>query len=814
MANLIALATGNFSAAGSWGTADTTMVKVNGTTSTLVTTGNLETASYTPGIITVDGVLLNISLRVASPTGTMTVTLRNQTLGADVTAVTINNTDLPTMTTSADAPGGWVFFKFSASQVLLAATAYRIRITSSVANQCALYAGASNDWNIVMRTTTTAAPGAADRLFIQGEKTSAGATTALAITMDNNAATDFGKIDVTDQGTLIYSIAGDTQLRTSGNLDVWSGGILNIGTVASPVPIGTAAILEFDCSSNVEFGLEFRAGSTVTIQGGSRSVAWSYLTADAAGGATSLTINDSVGSNWKNGDSILIASTTRTASQTEVKALSADGSGTTLTIAAIANAHSGTSPTQAEVGNLTRNITLRSTGASSWYIRTATTASVDIDWAEIIDIGSATTSKRGMDINTTTGSFNLQYSVIRDNNTASSFGAIFTSTAANNAVISNCIYYNNIADLSVSVNVTTGVQITNNLFAANTSTATASVAILGHGLTFSNNRIFSGAATSVQSVIFTSSTAIPTAPTISGNIVHSCAGGGCQINGYSGTVGISSYRNTGVGIILSLTASAGNEQILVVTGSVFGNATTNIDVSGFTSGAQVTLSSCTVNSDASFTTANGLNISGTNAILNLVSCSFGATTTHTTADVVIGSSTGLKQLTMWNTTLTSATEVSGQANLGLLGFIRSSRHDTTAGAYKAWFVYGTVEYDTSVFNTASPSEKMTATSSSRKLKSALKYAPLNSGEIATVSVYIRKNAGYTGNQPQLVVVANPSAGINSDTVLATYSASTGSWNQISGATAAVTEDCVLAFYVDCDTGGSFINVDDWDITIA
>jgi hypothetical protein len=55
-----------------------------------------------------------------------------------------------------------------------------------------------------------------------------------------------------------------------------------------------------------------------------------------------------------------------------------------------------------------------------------------------------------------------------------------------------------------------------------------------------------------------------------------------------------------------------------------------------------------------------------------------------------------------------------------------------------------------------------------------------------------------------MIRANPSAGITSDTVIATYSAGTGSWNTLSGSSPTVSQNCILEFYVDC--GGDGTNV--------
>lgn len=173
-----------------------------------------------------------------------------------------------------------------------------------------------------------------------------------------------------------------------------------------------------------------------------------------------------------------------------------------------------------------------------------------------------------------------------------------------------------------------------------------------------------------------------------------------------------------------------------------------------------------------------------------------------------------------NTKLGAATEVATPSNLGNNGFVSAEKLDQTAGNHKTWMKNGTVQTDTTFFNNASPSMRMTPTSTSLKLESASQFqgieVALANGATGTVSVYVRKSAAgdgaaYNGNQPRLIVKANPAIGIASDTVLATYSAGTGAWNQISGVSPAVTDDGVIECVVDCDGTAGWINVDDWAV---
>ena len=85
--------------------------------------------------------------------------------------------------------------------------------------------------------------------------------------------------------------------------------------------------------------------------------------------------------------------------------------------------------------------------------------------------------------------------------------------------------------------------------------------------------------------------------------------------------------------------------------------------------------------------------------------------------------------------------------------------------------FGQLRTDSAVYHTAAPSMKMTPNNASNKLELAPKdkgmLVAVASGDAVTASVWVRKDATYTGSQPRLIVRANAAIGINADTVLAT-----------------------------------------------
>ena len=150
-------------------------------------------------------------------------------------------------------------------------------------------------------------------------------------------------------------------------------------------------------------------------------------------------------------------------------------------------------------------------------------------------------------------------------------------------------------------------------------------------------------------------------------------------------------------------------------------------------------------------------------------------------------------------------------------FVRSSDHGQVSGAFKSWFLRGIIEKDTTYYNTAAPSQRLTPNTHDYKLKSGIKRFSIESGSTATVKANVRKSsvaaggADYDGAQPRLMCKAAPLMGIATDQVLDTMTAGLNSWEELSGVTPAIDADGVLEVYVDVDGDVGFVNVDDWGV---
>ncbi len=145
-------------------------------------------------------------------------------------------------------------------------------------------------------------------------------------------------------------------------------------------------------------------------------------------------------------------------------------------------------------------------------------------------------------------------------------------------------------------------------------------------------------------------------------------------------------------------------------------------------------------------------------------------------------------------------------------------YDQTANDHRLFTPQGTNKYDSTIYHNASPSERVTPFSASYKARSALKLGTIDSGTTRTIGIWIYKSAvgdgaAYNGAQPRLILRRNDSIGVTGiDTVLATYSAGTGSWNQLTATVpvaGSASSDGAFEVFVDCDGTAGWINIDDW-----
>lgn len=821
---------GSINLSGSWGTIDATTYNDSEATTTALTTSYQISSGATPGAITISHIGIKLSVRTGT-TGTMTVMLRNITDSTDVTGtdVAINTADLPVAAT-ADVNGGWHFFKLASPVTLTAGKSYGVQAKTSSSSQISLFSTATTNWARALVTTTTATPGAGDDMIVAGEYTGAGTSNSFTVTWDNTASTDYGSaptaansllspgIAVCNKGTLLSGTTAATAyvMNMSNSIVVYSGGVLSFGTTGTPIPRGGSFTLTFDCGANVDYGLVIRNLGTSNMQGLSRTVSKEidrcFLNTDEAASQTTLGVDTDTG--WLSGDVIGIASTSRTSTQCEQRILSGDaGASSVVVTVGLTNAHSGTSPTQAEVILLTRNVKIQ--GASSSlqaYVSVAATAILDWDWAEFNNMGSATAGKLGIGLACTTGSQVINRCSFHDFIVTGSTGMSVTASSGSGLSVTNSVFYN-IHSTHLTVGTTSGTPVfSGNICMLNVSGTIMTLSDIG---------------LTIAGLTVVGATTIGITPSQNSSLgswsdftVHSCttigiSSGNFMTGSITGTN--TTWRCGGVGV------SLGSGDLTIENLTLFGNTISNMQLAT----GRFILNNFLSAGDTTFATTNGitLNTGGSAAIavnLKISTGSFSPTSgifvAHTT-DFNNTSLVAYFRVRLDNVVMAGTNEIASQAAFSEDSIIGSERHDQTNGNHKTLVRYGTFQRETTTVHTGSQSIKMIPIHSSGKLEifglfGGFKVQVAN-GQTCTPSVYVYEDASYNGARARLIVKRNTSMGIANDTVLDTATASSDlAWEQLTGTTAAVTDDGTLEFVVDCDGTAGALFVDTFTATVA
>lgn len=806
MTTLVSAATGNLTAAATWKVVDATSHINSMEASTANTTSYVASLTFTPGAITIDGIGVLVASRIASPVGTYSVELYNNTTAASIVSVTVNVSDLA-------AGPSWYMFPV-ASTLLVAGNVYVIRVKCSVASEVTTYRNASSgNWSRMLRTTTTAAPAANDDLHIMGEHTGIGMGNDIAATMDDTSGTSYGsvvanspRITISKRGSLVVSRTGGLTLRFKhkGQMAVFGGGVLDEGTQASPIPNTSTYSHELDVVVHNDTGLVVYSGGTHYSNGTLNSnVHRAMLNADVSAAGTVLITDVTTG--WKSGDRIAVAPTTRTVAEWESRTLSIDASGTTVTLSSgLTYAHSGTATRQAEIVLLTRNVRMFGTSrALAGYVYYKTGHIAETHLTAHYYLGTNTGTNRGVYIEASTVT-----SIHEDNsyydyyNGATGASGIFLATVANiNVRIKNCDF------------VDAGYVP---LYSSATTSVTSSIEepwIIGVGVTTSYGMLVNTAGMSVlnprvsgcaASVNLTGSTMIKLG-TVSNILAHSCSGGPVVSGIADSLIGsITSWRTNGQGVTMT-----GCNNTWIGTIESVGHLSSSLAIGGNSGGGVLSIVG---KGETGYTQPYSAYITGNNPgtiVADAVLGGAGAPEAATNGDLV--HTLSLTDLTFHNSQFLSPTEhfpsVWGGGNS-----YRSEKHEGVAGANK-WVMWeGTMSRDTTIYDSGTSSMRMTPTQANFKLHGPLIDSAVVSGATRTVTIKVRKSVAgdgtaYNGNQPRLIVKANPVAGITTDTVLATAVGAAGSWETLTGTTASVAESTKLQFFIDCDGTTGWINVD-------
>lgn len=594
------------------------------------------------------------------------------------------------------------------------------------------------------------------------------------------------------------------------------------GSVSSGVA-NTAGIVVLACSA---------AGTTSYVGDATQAFIYSHpavIVASSIPATTTWTIDADTG--WKSGDRVAIASTSQTAAECEQFYLSADaGASSFTTVIYPTYSHSGTSPTQAEVILLTRNVTISSTSSTSMaYIYSTALGSFDASWMETFYLGGSadTDNKRGIEFDggATAGAKTLSYCAMHDGESRAVY--VDAGSTSANLNVSYCTGWNSGSFALIGAVASNDYTFDNNvnMLAGGFSTGNGFQFTDGLTGTITNNTsVGSGTGTSSGFAISLATIGAYNIGTFQNNTTHSGAGPGSlfQVNGFKGVIdGLTIWRHNGYGIQVGAGFNLSNLKFTNLT--IFGTSSSCI----YAAVDVLRIETGILCGDTTFPTTYAIfsqygylqRFDFTNVDMNPGTGIYASIATAAFYVLSISQPNlveGVMNNCRFPTTL-FAGNVTGKDCWAEESSFAFQKFNQTAGDHRTELNYGGLKTDTSIYNTASPSMRMTPSSASNKLPSASRWEGvlfnINSGQALTVAASIRKSAvgdgaAYNGNQPRLIARANAAIGITSDTVLATYSAGTGSWNTISGTTPTATDDGAVEIIVDCDGTAGWINVDD------
>lgn len=811
---LIATSDGTFTTAATWGLCNATAESDSEAANTAVTTSWQNSSSFIPGEITVDGIAVKVATRAASPSGTFSIALTNITDASAVDSVTINVSDIAQTGGTTAYNHGWKFFKFSTPRALTAGKSYAVAAITSSSSQVNLYSAASANWSRELRTTATQAPAVGDKLIIVGEMTGAGAITARTVTLDNTATTVFGStsypqsISISGGGTLALASTASTAflLPFAGILHGAEGGVLDTSAVAS-----TSSITFTNANTaSVDGGFYFGNGFTSKLVGATK-FPWTFLAADMSIGSTNVTTSDSTG--WAIGDSIVLSATGTTYTQHDSNVVSTV-SGTAITLpygSGVTYAHSGTAPYKAEVINLTRNVLLRGTsGTLCSYIYCDATSTNAWTNSAFAFMGSSTTGKKGVDIACSAADRFIADRCAFRNFPADS-AIVLNCAASTYSVINSNVFFGN-ALSAISLGAGGGHKVGSNCSIYNTRGGAAYAAYINSATAVFTNNYISGSVGFGVNIVDSLFTDWGTA-VFNDNVIHSVATRAIEVSVSYNLPIMRAFvwrNNHGIEILSQAAKTTIRDSIIEQNGAGI-----------VTFGDDVVITNCTLNSGATFQQSLGVVKYGgqRNTVIN---STFGNITPHQGADLRCGGYTGgyfgSGSLELLNTTLNSPVQIFTTGS-GKSTYCLSKRHNGVAGDNRFWFRNGSGLSDSTAAHVRSGvSMKLIPSSAGEKI-----YPPPNfgflvavpSGASRAVSVWVRKSdatggdVAYNGNQPRLILLADVSLGLNTDTILATATASNGTWEKLTGTISGTTASGVCRLWVDCDGTAGFINVDEF-----
>lgn len=208
---------------------------VNGVTVQGLTTGFQSHPVFTGAGETVTAIGLQYA-GLTLPAAGLTVTLRVRNVTDNI------NTDFTYNSADFNSGGlGWNFFSLGAGLVLTAGKSWQVQLAANVSNRLFFVrASVASDWNRIFVTAQETTAAAGDSVYIGGRinSTPTGGVVSTSYVFDSSFS--LADLNINVYSSLSWESSGLT-LTMAGNLFVYTGGSLTIGTALNPV----SGLIEF-----------------------------------------------------------------------------------------------------------------------------------------------------------------------------------------------------------------------------------------------------------------------------------------------------------------------------------------------------------------------------------------------------------------------------------------------------------------------------------------------------------------------------------------------------------------------------------------
>jgi hypothetical protein len=208
-------------------------------------------------------------------------------------------------------------------------------------------------------------------------------------------ATAYGNVNIGKRGSLTFGVAASTNymLRLHGDLNVWADGTYNQGTVGTPIPRTSTAVLEFATPTDGGFGLNGFDGGFIYAQGLSRTSGKNIVSCKSTGGkfTANTTAASPTLSNVSDFTNVAVGQIVRNITSSEVAQTTNLAAGLTI------SSFDSTAKTITLSGNAAATATAGLYMSGAGQAATSFTVDTDTGWLSGDLIAIATTSKTQSD---------------------------------------------------------------------------------------------------------------------------------------------------------------------------------------------------------------------------------------------------------------------------------------------------------------------------------------------------------------------------------------------------------------------------------